>query len=203
MVDPLGTPSTAPPGGQRRGDALERKAPAIFERAHVHLPLYTGVLAVDAMFAIGRGQRELILGDDGTGKTSLALDVMIRQAKTGVVGVWVAIGRRRAEVWQVVEALRRAGGRWVVVAAFEDQSPAYATSRPTPARRCRSTSRGAASTRWWSTTSSPRTPWRGGSCRCCCGVRRAERPTPAMSSTSTRGCSSGRRSSRRSSAGDR
>lgn len=124
VVDPLGHPlDGAPLVGSVEAMLLEREAPAIFERANVHLPLYTGILAVDAMFAIGRGQRELILGDDGTGKTSLALDVMIRQAKTEVVGVWVAIGRRRAEVWQIVEALRRAGGRWVVVAAFEDQSP--------------------------------------------------------------------------------
>ena len=124
VVDPLGRPIDGGVlGGALHAMPLERPAPAIHQRAAVHAPLATGLLAVDAMFAIGRGQRELILGDEGTGKTSLALDVMVRQRDTGVVGIWVAIGRRRAETWQVVEALRRGGGRWVVVAAFEDASP--------------------------------------------------------------------------------
>lgn len=124
VIDPLGRPLD---GGPLRGALhlmpLEREAPAIHQRAQVHAPLATGLLAIDAMFAIGRGQRELILGDEGTGKTSLALDVMVRQRDTGVVGVWVAIGRRRAEVWHVVESLRRGGGRWVVVAAPQDATP--------------------------------------------------------------------------------
>jgi F-type H+-transporting ATPase subunit alpha len=124
VVDPLGRPLDGGPlVGELRPMPLERAAPAIHQRAAVHAPLATGVLAIDAMFAIGCGQRELILGDEGTGKSSLALDVMVRQRDTGVVGVWVAIGRRRSETWHVVESLRRAGGRWVVVAAFEDSSP--------------------------------------------------------------------------------
>ena len=75
------------------------------------------------MFPIGCGQRELLLGDEGTGKTSLALTALLRQAKTDVIAVYVAIGRRRSETWGVVNALREGGGRFVVVAAPEDASP--------------------------------------------------------------------------------
>ena len=124
VVDPLGNAlDGAELRGALRAMPLERRAPAIHERAEVHSPLYTGVLAVDAMFPIGRGQRELIVGEDGSGKTSLALDAMLRQRGTDVVAVYVAIGRRRADTWQVVDALRKGGGRWVVVSAPDDASP--------------------------------------------------------------------------------
>lgn len=124
VLDPLGRPLDGSPlAPVATRVPLERRAPRIHERAAVHLPLLTGVLVVDAMFPIGRGQRELILGDEGTGKTALALEAVLAQRATDVVGVWVAIGRRRAEVAQVVEALRKGGGRWVVVAASEDVSP--------------------------------------------------------------------------------
>ena len=123
-MDPLGRPLDGQPLTLRGSvQPLERRAPRIHERAAVHRPLYTGVLPIDAMFPIGRGQRELIVGDEGTGKTSIGLDVILRQASTDVVGVYVAIGRRRAETWQAVEALRAGGGRWVVVAAPGDVSP--------------------------------------------------------------------------------
>lgn len=111
LLEPIGSPMP-----------LERDAPGVHERAVVHQPLYTGLLAIDAMLPIGRGQRELILGDEGTGKTSIAMDALLRQATTDVVGVYVAIGRR-AETWRAVDALRKAGGRWVIVAAPEDTSP--------------------------------------------------------------------------------
>ena len=126
VIDPLGRPLDGQPldTSQLRPSPVERQAPMIHARAPVHRPLYTGILSVDAMFPVGRGQRELILGDEGTGKTSLALTAMLRQAQTDVVSVYVAVGRRRAEVWRIVESLRRGGGRWVVVAAPEDASPA-------------------------------------------------------------------------------
>jgi len=124
VVDPLGRSlDGAPIKGTLSPMPLERRAPHIHERAAVHSPLYTGILAIDAMFPIGRGQRELIVGEEGTGKTSLALDVLLRQKNTGVVCVYVAIGRRRAETWQIVESLRKGGGQWVVVFAPEDASP--------------------------------------------------------------------------------
>ena len=102
---------------------FERTPPQIHERGAVHRPLFTGLLAIDAMFPIGRGQRELILGDEGTGKTSIAVDAMLRQASTDVVCVYVAVGRRRSETWRIMDTLRAAGVRFVIVAAPEDASP--------------------------------------------------------------------------------
>ena len=124
VVDPLGRAlDGAPLRGALHPAPLERRAPRIDERGAVHTPLLTGVLAIDAMFPIGRGQRELILGEEGTGKTALALDVMLRQARSDVLCVYAAVGRRRSETWRIVEALRRGGGRWVVVATPDDASP--------------------------------------------------------------------------------
>jgi F-type H+-transporting ATPase subunit alpha len=124
VLDPMGRALDGRPLGRRMSAMpLERRAPAIYERAAVHLPLYTGVLAVDAMFPIGRGQRELILGDEGTGKTTLAVDAMLRQRETGVVCIYVAIGRRRSQVSQIAEQLRSGAGRWAVVSAPPDESP--------------------------------------------------------------------------------
>jgi len=125
VVDPLGRPVDGSPlHGTLHPAPLERRAPHIHERAPVHVPLYTGVLAIDAMFPIGRGQRELLLGEEGSGKTSLAIDAMLRQRGTDVVCVYVAIGRRRADTWQIVETLRNAEDlRWTVVTAAEDESP--------------------------------------------------------------------------------
>jgi len=124
VVDPLGRPLDGQPIPPTTTEApLERPAPRIDQRAAVESPLSTGVLLVDAMLPIGRGQRELVLGDEGTGKTSLALDALARQGTTDVIGVYVAIGRRRAETWRAVDELSRSGARWVVVAAPEDMSP--------------------------------------------------------------------------------
>ncbi|MCA9629948.1 MAG: F0F1 ATP synthase subunit alpha [Myxococcales bacterium] len=124
VVDPLGRPVDGLPlEPPHELMPLERQAPRIFERTDVHTPLYTGVLAVDSMFPVGRGQRELVVGDEGTGKTAFVLDALLRQRETDVVGVYVAVGRRRVETWQLVERLREAGGRWVVVAAPDDLPP--------------------------------------------------------------------------------
>jgi F-type H+-transporting ATPase subunit alpha len=125
VVDPLGRPlDGAPMEVLVERMPLERRAPGIHERSDVHRPLFTGTLAIDSMIPIGRGQRELILGDEGTGKTAIALDAIVRQQNTGIVCVYVAIGRRRAEVWRVADTLRKHGGSWIVVAASEDDSPA-------------------------------------------------------------------------------
>lgn len=124
VVDALGQPLDGQPlRGNLQPVPVERTAPQIHQRMEVHTPLYTGILALDAMFPMGLGQRELVLGDEGTGKTSLALDALLRQRNTGVIGVYVAIGRRRSEVWQVADALRANGGQWVVVAAPGDATP--------------------------------------------------------------------------------
>lgn len=123
VIDPLGRPLDGRPiEGPLTALSLERSPPPIHQRAAVHMPLHTGALAIDAMLPIGRGQRELIIGDEGTGKTTLARDAMLSQAETDVVCVYCAIGRRRVDVWSVAEALKRAGGRWVVVSAADDES---------------------------------------------------------------------------------
>jgi F-type H+-transporting ATPase subunit alpha len=125
VVDPLGAFLDGPTGTiEGRLMPLERPAPQIFERSPVHTPLYTGVLAIDGMFPIGRGQRELIAGDEGTGKTALVVDAILNQRSRDVVCVYAGIGQRRAETWRIVEKLKHAGPRFIVVSAPEDSSPA-------------------------------------------------------------------------------
>jgi F-type H+-transporting ATPase subunit alpha len=89
---------------------LEREPPGVVEREPVHEPLYTGIKAIDAAIPIGLGQRELILGDRETGKTSLALDAIINQRETGVVCMYASIGSKRASVRELSEELRHARG---------------------------------------------------------------------------------------------
>ena len=96
VVDPLGRPLDGGPAikTEERG-LIERPAIGVMGRKSVHEPLMTGIMSIDAMFPIGRGQRELLIGDRQTGKTAIAIDTMINQArqKTGVVNVYVAIGQ--------------------------------------------------------------------------------------------------------------
>ncbi|NMX23349.1 alternate F1F0 ATPase, F1 subunit alpha [Dissulfurirhabdus thermomarina] len=101
---------------------VERQAPAIMDRAPVSVPLATGLKVVDAMVPIGRGQRELILGDRQTGKTTLALEAILNQRPDDVIGVYCAVGQRTAAVARVVEDLRRHGAldRCIVVVASGD-----------------------------------------------------------------------------------
>jgi F-type H+/Na+-transporting ATPase subunit alpha len=98
---------------------VERLAPGVVERKSVHEPLQTGVKAIDAMIPIGRGQRELIIGDRQTGKTAVALDTIINQKHTGVKCIYVAIGQKQSTIAQVVKTLEDYGamGYTIVVAA--------------------------------------------------------------------------------------
>ena len=112
VVDPLGRPLDGGPAIKTKHQGLiERPAVGVMGRKSVHEPLMTGVMAIDAMFPIGRGQRELIIGDRQTGKTALAIDTMINQAKqkTGVVNVYVAIGQKLSKVTRLVERLKEEG----------------------------------------------------------------------------------------------
>jgi F-type H+/Na+-transporting ATPase subunit alpha len=112
VVDPLGRPLDG-------GDAIKTKqtrrvespAPGVLDRKSVHEPLMTGLSAIDGMIPIGRGQRELIIGDRQTGKTAIAVDTMINQArqKTGVINVYVAVGQKLSKVAALQERLRREG----------------------------------------------------------------------------------------------
>jgi F-type H+-transporting ATPase subunit alpha len=112
VVDPLGRPldGKAEAKTKVRG-AIEAHAPGVIDRKSVHEPLLTGITAIDAMVPIGRGQRELIIGDRQTGKTAIAVDTMINQAKqkTGVINIYVAIGQKNSRVARLIDRLRREG----------------------------------------------------------------------------------------------
>lgn len=110
VVDPLGRPLDGGPAIEAtRFDPVERPAPAIIERDLVVHPVQTGVFAIDSMFALGRGQRELILGDRATGKTALAVDTIINQRASNIVCVYVAIGQKSSSVARVIDQIRRHG----------------------------------------------------------------------------------------------
>ena len=105
---------------------IEREAPGVIERKPVNVPLQTGILAIDSMFPIGRGQRELIIGDRQTGKTSIALDTIINQKDKDVICVYVAIGQKSSTVAQVVNTLKKYGAMdysIVVSASASDPAP--------------------------------------------------------------------------------
>lgn len=128
IVDPLGNPLDglqAPEFREFRG--LEAAAPPIIERDFVNEPLYTGCKIVDALIPIGKGQRQLIIGDDGVGKSSLALDAVINQRGRNVLCVMVLIGLPRSSVAGTVEALRMAGALdyTVVVVAEANALPGF------------------------------------------------------------------------------
>jgi F-type H+-transporting ATPase subunit alpha len=105
---------------------VESNAPGVIDRKSVHEPMQTGIKAIDAMVPIGRGQRELIIGDRQTGKTSIALDTIINQKGNGVICIYVAIGQKQSTVANVVETLRRQGAMEytiVVTAGASEPSP--------------------------------------------------------------------------------
>ena len=110
VVNALGVPIDG--GGDIRADgyrAVESPAPGIIDRQSVDTPLETGILTVDSMFPIGRGQRELIIGDRQTGKTAIAIDAILNQKDTGVLCIYVAIGQKESTVAGVVQKLRDRG----------------------------------------------------------------------------------------------
>ena len=112
VVDPLGRPLDGGPEIKTKQRGLvEREAIGVMGRKSVHEPLMTGIMSIDAMFPIGRGQRELIIGDRQTGKTAIAIDTMINQArqKTGVVNVYVAIGQKLSKIARLVDRLKEEG----------------------------------------------------------------------------------------------
>jgi F-type H+-transporting ATPase subunit alpha len=126
VVDPLGRACDEKgPIAARERWPVEREAPPILARAPVRTPLQTGIKVVDALLPIGRGQRELILGDRQTGKTALAIDALLNQRDTGVLGVYCAIGQRTAAVAGVIADLRAhdALDDTIVVVAGGDAPP--------------------------------------------------------------------------------
>ena len=128
VVDPLGRPlDGGVPLKTKQMARVERPAPAVLDRKGVHEPLMTGIMAIDAIVPIGRGQRELIIGDRQTGKTAIAVDAMVNQArqKTGVINIYVAIGQKQSKVAALQERLKREG--------VMDQTIIVATSPADPA----------------------------------------------------------------------
>ena len=126
VVDPIDRPLDGlplKPSGYRE---VERPAPAIMDRSPVDTPMETGILAIDSMIPIGRGQRELIIGDRQTGKTTIALSTMLNQNESGVICVYCAIGQKAASVANLVHQLSEAGAmaHSVVVAATAADSAA-------------------------------------------------------------------------------
>ena len=125
VVNPLGEPidgkGPVPHAGYK---PVEAEAPGIIERKSVSVPLQTGIKAIDSMIPIGRGQRELIIGDRQTGKTQIALDTIVNQKDTGVICVYVAIGQKASSVVQLVSDLTRAGAMsyTIVVSATAAES---------------------------------------------------------------------------------
>lgn len=112
VVDPLGKPldGKGPIKASRTG-LVERPAPGVLDRKSVHEPLMTGITAIDAMVPIGRGQRELIIGDRQTGKTAIGIDTMINQHRqqTGVINIYVAIGQKYSKIARIIDRLKREG----------------------------------------------------------------------------------------------
>lgn len=120
VVDPLGRPLDNKGGFDVEATVpIEQKAPGIIERKSVHEPLQTGITAIDAMTPIGRGQRELIIGDRQTGKTAIALDTIINQKDEDVISIYCAIGQKSSSVAQTVKTLEQNGAmkNTIIVAA--------------------------------------------------------------------------------------
>jgi F-type H+-transporting ATPase subunit alpha len=126
VVDPLGRPLDGlGPIVATTTRKVESNAPGIIVRQPVKEPLQTGIKSIDAMIPIGRGQRELIIGDRGTGKTAIAIDTIINQKGTGVICVYVAIGQKESTVASVVEKLKQAGAmEYTIVVSSAASSPA-------------------------------------------------------------------------------
>ncbi len=126
VVDALGSPIDGL-GAIKADDyfPIERDAPGVIQRKSVNVPLQTGILAIDSMFPIGRGQRELIIGDRQTGKTSIAVDTIINQKGQGVICIYVAIGQKSSTVAQVVNTLKKYGAmEYSVVVSASASEPA-------------------------------------------------------------------------------
>lgn len=126
VVNPLGEPVDGKgPINAKHTRAVESPAPGISKRQPVEEPLQTGIKSIDAMIPIGRGQRELIIGDRGTGKTSIALDTIINQKGSGVICVYVAIGQKASTVATIVEKLKAVGAlEYTIVVSATAADPA-------------------------------------------------------------------------------
>ena len=127
VISPLGEPIDGKGPIEAVGyNPIEKQAPGILERQSVDTPLHTGILAIDSMFPSGRGQRELIIGDRQTGKTSIATDAILNQKNTGVLCIYVAIGQKASSIARVAGDLQKHGAMsytTIVAATASDSAP--------------------------------------------------------------------------------
>ena len=127
VISPLGEPIDGKGPIEAVGyNPIEKQAPGILERQSVDTPLHTGILAIDSMFPIGRGQRELIIGDRQTGKTSIATDAILNQKNTGLLCIYVAIGQKASSIARVAGDLQKHGAMsytTIVAATASDSAP--------------------------------------------------------------------------------
>jgi F-type H+-transporting ATPase subunit alpha len=126
VVDPLGRPLDAKgPIQSDTSSPIECPAPAIIDRDLVVQPVQTGLVVIDTLFALGRGQRELIIGDRAIGKTTIAIDTIINQKTSDIICVYVAVGQKSSSVRRVIDAIRANGApeRCIIVAAASAGSP--------------------------------------------------------------------------------
>src|SRR5512138_3167271 len=126
VVNAIGLPVDGKgPTGADHYRNLEFHAPSVVERQPVKEPLQTGIKAIDSMIPIGRGQRELIIGDRQTGKTAIAIDTILNQKESGVICIYVAIGQKRSTIAQVVKTLADAGAMaYTIVVSASASEPA-------------------------------------------------------------------------------
>jgi F-type H+/Na+-transporting ATPase subunit alpha len=132
VVDPLGRPlDEKGPIAADRLEPIERPAPAIIDRDLVVRPVQTGLVVVDTLFALGRGQRELIIGDRAIGKTTIAVDTIINQKTSDIVCVYVAVGQKSSSVRRAIDAIQSRGApeRCIVLVAGSASSPRTAMGR--------------------------------------------------------------------------
>ena len=137
VIDPLGNPLDGK--GPIKSDALypiEKVAAGVLSRQPVHEPLQTGIKAIDSMIPIGRGQRELIIGDRQTGKTAVAIDTIINQKGTGVICIYVAIGQKESKVARIVAKLEETGAMEHTIVVVAGASEAASLSYIAPYAGC-------------------------------------------------------------------
>lgn len=136
VIDPIGRPLDGKPLSAQKFYPVERPAPSIIDRRPVDTPLATGILAIDSMVPIGRGQRELIIGDRQTGKTTIAIDSIINQKNSDVICVYCAIGQKASTVTGVLETLKKAGATDYTVVVHAGASDSAAMQYLAPYSAC-------------------------------------------------------------------
>jgi F-type H+/Na+-transporting ATPase subunit alpha len=126
VVDPLGQPKDGKDLKTKKTYPMERVAPGVITRKSVHQPVQTGLKSIDAMVPIGRGQRELIIGDRQTGKTAVAIDTILNQKGQNMTCIYVAIGQKESKIAQIVTKLEKAGAMdyTIIVSASASESAA-------------------------------------------------------------------------------